>query len=111
MAEAWAFSHCMHSAMEQAKANLTATQETMSKNVNQHWRAIDFQVGDMVYLSTHNLKSHQPSCKLADQWTGPFKIIKKVGYLYKLDLLSGSSIYNVFVSELLSKAATDLLSG
>jgi hypothetical protein len=32
-----------------------------------HRRQIDWEIGDRVYLSTTNLKSHRPSCKLAEQ--------------------------------------------
>ena len=39
----------------------------MSKNVNQHRRPIDWEVGDQVYLLTKNLKNYRPSQKLASQ--------------------------------------------
>jgi hypothetical protein len=46
---------------------------------------------------------------LTEKWIGPFKVLKKVEYLYRLQLLFKSFIYNVFILKLLSKDSTNLL--
>lgn len=50
-------------------------------------RAHVFQPGDMVWLSSKNIKVHQPSPKLGPRQLGPFKVLEKVSELdYKLEL-------------------------
>jgi transposase InsO family protein/predicted aspartyl protease len=93
----------MYDAWKLAKENLEKAQERMQSSVNQHRRAIDWKVGDQVYLSTKNLKVDQPSRKLASQWKGPFRILEKVGFAYRLKLPEGSKIHDVFSPDVLLK--------
>ncbi|MBW0565592.1 hypothetical protein O181_105307 [Austropuccinia psidii MF-1] len=37
-----------------------------------------FNCGDMVWLSSKNIKSTRPTKKLSERWLGPFPILKKV---------------------------------
>ncbi|MBW0560858.1 hypothetical protein O181_100573 [Austropuccinia psidii MF-1] len=37
-----------------------------------------FNPGDMVWLSSKNIKSSRPTTKLSERWLGPFPILKKV---------------------------------
>ncbi|MBW0534700.1 hypothetical protein O181_074415 [Austropuccinia psidii MF-1] len=37
-----------------------------------------FNPGDMVWLSSKNIKSTKPTKKLSERWLGPFSILKKV---------------------------------
>ena len=83
----------------------------MVKSVNQHYRPIDQEVNDKVYLSTKNLKSYRPSRKLISQQEGPFTILKKKGNAYKLDLPASSKIYPYFAPDVLIKAPQDPLPG
>ncbi|MBW0587061.1 hypothetical protein O181_126776 [Austropuccinia psidii MF-1] len=48
-----------------------------------------FNPGDMVWLSSKNIKSTRPIKKLSERWLGPFQILKKVStHAYHLKLLS-----------------------
>ncbi len=64
----------------------------------------NFQVGDLVYLSTRGLQIRSQNCKhLRDQKLGPFQIMAKVGMTsYKLVLPDGCRLHTVFHCDLLS---------
>lgn len=109
--DARVISERMKKGWEVAKGNMHDAQIRMSNSTNRHRRAIDWEVGNEVYLSTKNLKTHRPSRKLANQWEGPFKILAKVGHSYRLDLPVGSKIHDVFAPEVLSKDPQDPLPG
>ncbi|MBW0534810.1 hypothetical protein O181_074525 [Austropuccinia psidii MF-1] len=48
-----------------------------------------FNPGDMVWLSSKNIKSTRPTKKLSERWLGPFPIFKKVStHAYNLKLPS-----------------------
>ena len=100
-----------HRAWEIAKANLEKAQATMAKNKNQHRRAIDWEVGDYVWISTRNLFEDRSSRKLAFKRKGPYKVLKQVGHSYRLELPLGSDIHDVFAPELLEKASNNPLPG
>ena len=101
----------MKAGWELAKTNMQRAQDRMAKSANQRRREPDFGVGDEVYLSTKNLKNHRPSRKLANQWEGPFKILRQVGHSYQLQLPEGSAIHDVFAAELLFRDPKDPLLG
>ena len=64
-----------------------------------------FNVGDLVWLSTKNLRKHgEKCCKLLPQYMGPFLITARIGkWAYSLDLLSAMSrLHNVFHVALLA---------
>ncbi|MBW0506492.1 hypothetical protein O181_046207 [Austropuccinia psidii MF-1] len=49
----------------------------------------DFNPGNMVWLSSKNIKSARPTKKLSERWLGPFPILKKViTHAYHLKLPS-----------------------
>jgi len=55
----------------------------MSKFANRHWRKVDIEVGDMVYLK---IRPHQQQSvhtklhpKLSARYYGPFLVIARVG--------------------------------
>ena len=52
------------------------TKEAQAKYYNQRHTLIQFNVGEMVLLSAENLKTTQPSKKLAHCRIGPFEVIK-----------------------------------
>ena len=101
----------MHQAWATAKENMEKAQAKMANSVNQHRRPINWEVGDRVYLSTRNLQSNRPSRKLADQWTGPFRILEQVGHSYRLELPKGSRIHDVFAPDVLIKDPNNPLPG
>ncbi|MBW0528021.1 hypothetical protein O181_067736 [Austropuccinia psidii MF-1] len=67
-----------------------------------------FNPGDMVWLSSKNIKSTRPTKKLSERWLGPFPILKKVStHAYHLKLPSQwKSIHPVFHISLLEPVKT-----
>lgn len=112
-------------ALEDAKAFAAKLQETwkvgqrimrqsqarMTVQANKHRREPDFDVNDRVYLSSKNLRLQQSNTKLSPKFLGPFKILSKQGYSYKLDTPKQWSNHNVFHARYLRKAADDPLPG
>ena len=68
----------------------------------------NFNVGDLVYLSTRGLHIRSQKCKhLRDQKLGPYKVLAKVGMTsYKLMLPDGCRLHPVFHCDLLSQSTT-----
>ncbi|MBW0536254.1 hypothetical protein O181_075969 [Austropuccinia psidii MF-1] len=68
----------------------------------------DFNPGDMVWLSSKNIKSTIPTEKLSERWVGAFPIFKKVStHAYHLKLLSQwKSIHPVLHISLLGPVKT-----
>ncbi|KFY69164.1 hypothetical protein V498_10516 [Pseudogymnoascus sp. VKM F-4517 (FW-2822)] len=99
----------MHTAWARAKENITKAQEEMSKHANRRRRAVDWDVGDKVYLSTKNLRNSRPSRKLGQQWVGPYTVLERKGYAFRLELPKGSQIHDVFSPDVLIKALNNPL--
>ncbi|KAL9528685.1 hypothetical protein SMMN14_07423, partial [Sphaerulina musiva] len=58
---------------------------------NAKYTAIGFKVGDIVLLSTKNLRLKVPTKKFVDKFVGLFKVINIIGkQAYRLALLVGS---------------------
>ncbi|MBW0488303.1 hypothetical protein O181_028018 [Austropuccinia psidii MF-1] len=71
----------------------------------------DFNPGDMVWLSSKNIKSTRPTKKLSERWLGPFPILKKFStHAYHLKLPSQwKSIHPVFHISLLEPVKTSTI--
>ncbi|MBW0496617.1 hypothetical protein O181_036332 [Austropuccinia psidii MF-1] len=71
----------------------------------------DFNPGDMVWLSSKNIKSTRPTKKLSERWLGPFPILKKVNtQAYDLKLSSQwKSIHPVIHISLLEPVKTSTI--
>jgi len=93
--KAIAFAKMLQDGWEVGKKIMAAAQEKQSRDVNKSRRIPDFDVGDYVWLLTKHLKLDRPNRKLAEQATGPFEILQKVGYSYKLKLREGMRIHPV----------------
>ena len=62
-----------------------------------------FNIGDQVWLSSKDIKIHQPSPKLGPRRLGPFKVIERIGDLdYRLELPDWMRIHNVIHVDRLS---------
>ena len=76
----------MHDAWKFAKDSLQKHQARMERSANKHRRAIDFGVGDKVYLKTKAWSTDRPSQKLDLPMAGPYKVTKNVFDSFKLNL-------------------------
>jgi len=74
--------------------------------------ALDYQVGDLVWLDARNWKTRRPSAKLDHRRHGPFKIARKISsHAFRLELHSSMQVHPVFHVSLLEPAAQDPLLG
>lgn len=88
---------------KQLTSNLRVAQERMAISANRRRApAPNFAVGDLVYLSTTNLRTTRPAAKLAERRIGPFRILKLVSPVSaQLDLPKTYRIHDVFHVSLL----------
>ena len=94
-----------------AKQHLAEAQKAMLRQVNKHWKDIDYEVRDMMFLNSRNIKTQWLLKKLNNKIFEPFKIVIKVERAFQLKLSRTMLIHDVFHASLLQKAATDLLLG
>ena len=75
-----------------------------AKYYNQKHKPMSYSVGDLVMLSTKNLKQKRPSKKLSHKFVGPFRVEDKVGsQAYRLTLPNTYRIHNTFHVSLLER--------
>jgi hypothetical protein len=103
--EASEYTSKMQEIWEETQRKATHAQERQRQQANRHRRTEDFGVGDPVYVTTRNWKLDRPSRKLADQASGPYTVVEKVGNAYKLDLPDSIRVHPVFSAEKLRLAA------
>ena len=71
-----------------------------------------YEVGDLVWLDSKNIRTLRPCKKLDWKHLGPFKISKVVSpQAYELELPSSMRIHNVFHTSLLRPAASNPMEG
>ena len=94
----------LQSRVEKAKKCLIAARDRLLHR-DRNSKEIDYNVGDMVLLSTKNITFKGPnSKKLLPRWIGPYPIIKRIGHVaYKLKLPDNMKIHPVFHCKLLKK--------
>lgn len=111
--EDWAqnFVQRMKDAEEDIRDQLQVAQAEQEKQANRGRRpAPDYHPGDLVFLSSKNLKVQRPTRKLGPRYEGPFPIDGKVGsHAYRLRLPKAMKIHPVFHVSLLKPAWDDHL--
>ena len=85
--------------------------ETMAKQADRNGSDVTYEVDNMVWLSSSNITTKRPFCKLENKMLGPYRVSAKGGHSYKLDLPSSMRIENVLHPSRLRLAATDPLPG
>ena len=91
----------LQTVMKAAKDHLHEAQEYYSRQANKHRREKEFQISDMVLLSSkHILRdnlSGRPKSKFQPKYVGPYKVLNKVGSVaYRLKIPASSRFHNVF---------------
>jgi hypothetical protein len=86
-----------------AKDRIRKAQDAYAAQANRHRLPDPFKVDDLVLISMKdfvppNLRG-RPTNKLSNVYSGPYKILAKVGTSYKLDLPSNWSVHPVFHPE------------
>lgn len=72
---------------QELEATWRKTKEAQAKWYNQNHRPVEFKVGDMVLLSSKNIKTVRTSKKLDYRFVGPFKVEQRIGkQAYRLEL-------------------------
>ena len=80
----------------EARTRLMAEREKQAKYADQRRRPVKYAVGQMVYLSTQNIRTARG--KLKERWAGPFiiKALVASGSAVKLELPAEWRVYHTF---------------
>jgi hypothetical protein len=99
----------IHRAVKEAKELLKQTQNRQKQHADSKRRELTFETGDLVLLSTVNLRMRTPgSQKLLPRYVGPFAVEKKVGSVaYQLKLPDAMKVHPVFHVSLLYPYKSD----
>ena len=99
------FAETMTKIHEEVKAHLEHVNLTTKRNVDKHWRLpTNYNLGDLVWLSSANIPSDRPSRKLDYKFLGPYVVVEKVGSsAYKIKTPGRSTRHATFNETLLKK--------
>ena len=80
----------------EARAKLVAEREKQAKYADQKRRAVKYEVGQLVYLSTKNIRTAKG--KLKERWAGPFiiKAVEAGGAALRLELPAEWNVHRTF---------------
>jgi Chromo (CHRromatin Organisation MOdifier) domain len=103
-------------AADVAQGAIKRTNERMTATVNQQRKELQFQVGDLVLLSTANLKlplGTKRIKKFAPKFIGPFAVLERVaeGRAYRIELPSHMRIHPTFHVSALRPYVVDTVLG
>ena len=74
----------MENTVVYAKKKIEEAQARQQAQANKKRRAIDFDVGDKVYMIKKGWRTIRPNNKLDTLVAGPWKILEKVEYSFKV---------------------------
>ena len=99
----------MHEAIADAKSCLQAAQQRQKAHADLHRRDVEFNIGDLVLLSTKNITMKMVgSSKLMPKYVGPFPVTRQVNKVaYKIELPPCMKIHDVFHVSLLKAYKED----
>lgn len=99
--------------LKDLQSQLEVSRQLMSDSANRGRTTHDnYQPGDLVWLSTSNLRAKRPCAKLSEKWIGPFPVEKIINArAYRLTLPSWTRVHPVFHCSLLRPATSDPLQG
>jgi hypothetical protein len=93
---------------EFTKKKLINTQNTQKRYADQRKNFLsEYQIRDMIWLFTKNIKTKRSSKKLDHKWMKSYRITKVLKDVCQLNLLSLMKIHNIFHTFLLRKVAID----
>ena len=109
---ATSIANCMEEIWDFMQKEMTKLQAKQTIAANHHCKKPSaYKIGNMVWLSTRNIKTDRPSKKLNHKMIGPYKVKELVGLSYWLELPYTMKIHDIFHSNLLQKAADNPLPG
>ena len=96
------FTSRMQKDFEVARQQLNQARNQMMHQTDSHRRAVEYQEGDEVLLSTRHIRFRHCPTKLQRRYVGPFKVIQKVNRAaYRLQLPDNWLMHPVFHVSLL----------
>jgi hypothetical protein len=98
-------------AWDTAREAIIKAQERQAGAANKKRRIPDFDEGDMVIVSKKGWSTDRPTTRLDSQWAGPYKITKRKGDSFEVDLPASIKNSHTIHASRLRKAATDPLPG
>ncbi|MCO5550091.1 hypothetical protein L7F22_003570 [Adiantum nelumboides] len=97
----------MDNELAKIRGNIREAQKRHKLYYDKKHRVVEYEIGDMVFFKVIPEKSHLilgKDRRLSPRFTGPFKILKRIGSLaYKLELPSHVKVHPVFHVSLLKK--------
>jgi hypothetical protein len=87
----------LHQAREELETRWETAKAQQAKYYNKRHSPMTFNIGDLVLLSTKNLRQRRPSKKLSHRFIGPFRVLEPIGtQAYRLALPMKWKVHPVF---------------